>query len=110
MINKHKQSRSGEILSPEGIVVFSWATMLDLAGLLDFIPAVGEILTFAVSVVGSLTLGVWSWTKTRGDLQKKLKKNAVRQGLVFAVEAIVPFGSIVPGYIILVLATYFSKD
>lgn len=115
-IHQEHKSEGSSILSPEGVIVLSWACMLDFAGLadlLDSIPAVGTviatIITASVAVVGSLTLGIWAWMKTRGNFQRKLRKNALRQGIIFVLEAFIPFGSLIPGYIILVLVTYFSE-
>ena len=105
-----EKSGIGQILSPEGVLVLFWATFLDFTGILDLIPIIGDIITLLISLVGLLTLGVWSWFKTKGSFETKLRKNTIRQGLVFFFEGIIPFGSLVPGWIILVLATYMSKE
>ena len=109
MSEENKKSWVDELLSPEGIIVLLWASMLDFLGLVDFAPVVGWIVSFGVAVVGFLTLSVWAFFKTRGNFWYRFVKIIIRSGIVFLLEAL-PFVSILPGWIILVLVTYIGKD
>jgi len=97
------------VLTPEGVLMLFWAMMLDIAGFLDLIPVVGWILTFIVSIVGFFTIGVWSWFRTRGGVKGKMKKWLTRTLTVTAIEML-PFGSFVPGWTILVIVTLATQN
>lgn len=96
------------LLTPEGALMLFWALMLDIAGFLDLIPVVGWILTAIVALVGFCTIGIWSWFRTRGGVKGKMKKWLTRTLTVTAIEML-PFGSFVPGWTILVIVTLATQ-
>ena len=47
------------LLSPEGILMLIFAISLDLAGLVEFIPVIGNLLSYLPDILGTLIIGGW---------------------------------------------------
>lgn len=87
------------IFSPEGYLIMVWAIFLDLIGIVIFIlefVGVGIPLSWLFDVMGILTIGIWSWSKT-GNMQvtKRTARFFKKPGLAFFGE-VIPFVGVLP--------------
>lgn len=53
------------LFSPEGIMMMGIAMGLDLAGLVDLIPVVGNVLSYLVDFSGILIIGGWTYFRSQ---------------------------------------------
>lgn len=92
---EQKKENSVSIFSPEGVMVLSFAFMLDISGLIFSIFGFG----FIVGFVGFCTIGVWFWVRF-GKINRK-KRFLKKTGATTIVESI-PFVGMLPMWTITV--------
>mgnify|MGYP005850875927 CR=1 FL=1 len=69
-----EEERKGTLFGPEGILMISLAIMIDLAGLVEFIPVVGNVISFIADLVGIIFIGGWMFFRSQ---QVTVTKRAV---------------------------------
>ena len=96
--------------SPEAILMFTIAGILDLVGLivfiLDFVLGIGLLLSIPLDIIGLISIGLWMYIRSGQVPQtksgQKLKKIGVkigkRLGLAFLSEAVPFWGDIAPSW------------
>lgn len=57
--------RQGALFSPEGFLMLGLAAFIDLAGLIDLIPVIGNILSYGVDIFGIIFIGGWMFFRSQ---------------------------------------------
>ena len=57
--------KRGALFSPEGALMLSLAVLVDLAGLVDLIPVIGNILSYGVDIFGLIFIGGWMFFRSQ---------------------------------------------
>ncbi|MCH8741350.1 hypothetical protein IH779_00330 [Patescibacteria group bacterium] len=108
--------KQGALFSPEGILMLTLAVLVDLAGLIDLIPVIGNILSYGVDIFGLIFIGGWMFFRSQtvqvtgraagrmGKIAKWAKKMKWLRPLLIIGEFI-PIVGILPLWII---AVYFE--
>ena len=103
-----------DLISPEGVLMFFIAGVLDSVGLVFFVLSffgIGIPLSFVLDILGFIIIGGWIFirtgqiktTKKTAEAAKKIAKKAGKRfGITFLVELIPFLGDISPSWLILV--------
>lgn len=108
--DQSQEEKTGVLFSPEGLLMLTLAVIVDLAGLAEFIPVVGTIISFVSDMVGIIFIGGWMFFRSQTvTVTKRAAVRATRalrwlrwlRPLAFVGEFI-PFVGILPLWTIIV--------
>lgn len=60
-----EDQKQGAIFSPEGILMLLLAVMVDLSGLIEFIPVLGTVLSWGADIFGLIFIGGWMFFRSQ---------------------------------------------
>ena len=63
--DQSQEEKTGVLFSPEGLLMLTLAVIVDLAGLAEFIPVVGTIISFVSDMVGIIFIGGWMFFRSQ---------------------------------------------
>ena len=89
------------LLSPEGIIMMSVAVGLDLAGLVDAIPVIGNILSYFIDFLGIILIGTWTYFRSQsfqatGKATARIGKAAKWAGRLKWLRPLLFIGELIP--------------
>lgn len=102
-----QEEKAGVLFSPEGFLMLTLAVIIDLAGLVEFIPVMGTVISFIADLTGIIFIGGWIFFRSQTvTVTKRAAVRATRilrwvRPLTFILE-LIPFVGILPLWTILV--------